>query len=357
MQKKQSFFIALLIAGLVLFTTGTGNAQSRKGLLVFDSIYGSTIETAFWIKAIVGHENQLDVKSLSQVITIEPYDYVIVGSLTRMEKPTDKTYEFIEAHYQALSKKLVCYFLTCGDTDETMVLKVPGQKAHLIGGRNYLLDLMQAFPEIKPIVIAGFGGRVVKPTLNTTDSIMVWLVEKLAKESDVDPGLEISETLVPERVEVFANDIRTRILDQGPRQNVGKFRGYWNSLQPASNTNPEKMKFKPQEFEVQRSSGKVYYVRTRMKGDLQKGRAFIQQWGLDTGIKLEQQVSTFFNNYYHAGKNYGGQEMTLHVVMATLPEDPGYVHFSFRSFAKPKNRKDVEKDITKAVNLIQNNKK
>ncbi len=357
MQKKQSFFIALFIAGLVLFITGIGNAQSRKGLLVFDSIYGSTIETAFWIKAIVGHENQLDVKSLSQVITIEPYDYVIIGSLTRMEKPTDKTYEFIETHYQELSQKQVCYFLTCGDTDETMVLKVPGQKAHLIGGRNYLLDLIETFPEIKPIVIAGFGGRVVNPTLNMTDSFMAWLVEKLAKEGVAGQGLEISESLVPERVEIFANDIRTRILDKGPCQNVEQFRNYWNSLQPASLTEPEKKKSEPQEFEVQRRSDKVYYVRTRMKGDLQKGRVLIQQWGQDTGVKLEQQVSSFFNTYYHAVKNYGSQEMTLHVVTAILPEDPGYVHFSFRSYAKPKNRKDVEKDITKAVNLIQNNKK
>ncbi|MCP4627315.1 MAG: hypothetical protein GY850_27950, partial [bacterium] len=272
-------------------------------------------------------------------------------------KPTDRTYEFIEAHRQVLSKKQVCYFLTCGDTDETMVLKVPGQKAHLIGGRNYLFDFMQTFPEIKPVAIAGFGGRVVKPTLNAKDSFMVWLVEKLAKESDVDQGLEIGETLVPERVEAFANDIRTRILDQGPRQNIEQFRGYWNSLQPASLVNPEKKKFKPHEFDIQRSSEKVYYVRTRMKGALQKGQALIHQWVQGAGIELDQQVTTSFNTYYHAVKNYGGRELTFHVVTAILPEDPGYVHFSFRSYAKPKNRHGLENDINKAVALIQANSK
>ncbi len=341
MQNKQSSF------------TGMGNAQSLKGLLVFDSIYGSTHEASYWLKAIIGHENNLDVKALSQVITLAPYDYVIIGSPTRMEKPTKKIYKFIKSHCLELSRKQVCYFLTCGDTDETMVLKVPGQKAHLIGGRSYLLDLIETFPEIKPVVMAGFGGRTVMPTLNMTDSLMIWLVEKLAKEGVAGQGLEISESLVPERVEAFANDIRTLILGQCPCQNVNQFRGYWNSLQPASLSNREKKKIEPQKFEVHHSAEKIYYVRTRVKGDLQKGRALIQQWGLDTGIKLEQQVSTFFNNYYHAGKNYGGQEMTLHVVTATLTEDPGYVHFSFRSYDKSKYRHAMESDINKAVALIQ----
>ncbi|MCP4629242.1 MAG: hypothetical protein GY850_37920 [bacterium] len=333
--------------------TDMEKAQSRKGLLVFDAIYGSTLEAAYWVKAIIGHENNLDVKALPQVITLAPYDYVIIGSPTRLEKPTKKICRFIKTHSQELSCKQVCYFLTCGDTDETTILKVPGQKAHLIGGRNYLFDLLQTFPEIKPVVMAGLGGRTVISTLNMTDSLMVWLVEKLAKEGVAGQGLEISETLVPERVEAFANDIRTRILDLAPRQNVEQFRAYWNSLQPASLSNPEKKKSEPQEFECNRNTDSIYYVRTRMKGDLHKGQVLLSQWGQGAGIALDQQVTTSFNTYYHAVKNYGGRELTLHVVTAILPEDPGYVHFSFRSYAKPKNRHGLENDINKAVALIQ----
>ena len=43
--------IALLALLLVPLAA---NAAPKKGLLVYDSIYGSTVEVAYWIKAIIG---------------------------------------------------------------------------------------------------------------------------------------------------------------------------------------------------------------------------------------------------------------------------------------------------------------
>jgi hypothetical protein len=57
-----------------------------------------------------------------------------------------------------LATKKVGYFLTCGDSDETMILKTPGGTPHLIAGRNYLYDIQQKFPKVKPVIIGGFGG-------------------------------------------------------------------------------------------------------------------------------------------------------------------------------------------------------
>ena len=328
------------------------HAVEKKGLLVHASIYGSTIEASYWVKAIIGHEHHLDVKALPQVITVEPYDYVIIGSLTRNEKPVEPIYEFVEKFRAALAGKEVCYFLTCGDTDETMVLKVPGQDAHLIGGRNYLMDMLQSFPEIKPVVIAGFGGRSVKPTLNLKDSFMVWLVGKLAKEGEVGGGLDIWESLVPERVEAFANEVRVKVLGLGPRENVEQFRGYWQSLQPASLADPSKKKFDPRPFDYRHSTDRIHYVRARMPGTLDDGIALLDTWAREAGIDLREQVKNFFNVYYHGVKSYGGKEMTIHVVPSTLPEDPGSVHFSFRSYDKPDNRAGVETDIDRAAQMI-----
>jgi len=81
------------------------HAQGKKGLLIYDTFYGSTIEVAYWIKALIGVENHLDVKKLSQTLTIEPYDYVIIGSYTRNEKPSEATYEFVEANLDELDQK------------------------------------------------------------------------------------------------------------------------------------------------------------------------------------------------------------------------------------------------------------
>jgi hypothetical protein len=51
---KQVKFVSILVAICLLLLPTAGSAAPLKGLLVYDSIYGSTIEVAYWIKAIVG---------------------------------------------------------------------------------------------------------------------------------------------------------------------------------------------------------------------------------------------------------------------------------------------------------------
>ncbi len=69
---------------MLLMLPALASAAPLKGLLVYDSIYGSTPEVAYWLRAIIGDDQQqLDVKKLDQVITVKPYDYVIIGSYSR----------------------------------------------------------------------------------------------------------------------------------------------------------------------------------------------------------------------------------------------------------------------------------
>lgn len=343
--------IMLLIIVLLLLP-GAVSAKEKKGLLVYYSIYGSTIETAYWIKAIIGHEHQLDVKSLPQVISVKPYDYVIIGSVTRWEKPHDEIYEFVEKFKDQLAEKQVCYYLNCGDTDETMVLNAPGQEAHLIAGRNYLMDIINTYSDIKPVVIGGFGGRQVMPTMGLKDTFWIWVVGKLAKEGAAWEGLDIWESLVPERVEVFANDIRVKVLGLEPRENVEQFRGYWQSAQPAKIGDPTKKKFKPKPFFEWQDKDDILFVRLKKKGGLQDGIEALNTWSRETGVTLKEQVKTSYNVYYHALKTYDGQEHTLHVVASTLPEDPGYIHFSFRCYEEQAKRVGVLDDMKKAKAII-----
>ncbi len=326
--------------------------MSKKGLIAYDTIYSSTNEVAYWLKALLGEDQHVEVKHFDQVISIAPYDYVIIGSYTRWEKPSKRTQQFIADNHRELAQKQVCYFLTCGDNDETMILKAPGQQAHLIAGRNYLMGVMEQYPDIKPIVIGGFGGRECMPHLNRIDTFQVWMVGKLAKESAPWDGLEIWESLVPDRVEIFANDVREKILGLPRRTDCENLRWYWNSIQPANRSAADKQKYTPKKYEERLNTKKIYFTRSRIKGDLNLACSLIKDWAAQNGIDLQEQKRSFFNVYYHANKRYSGKPITIHVVAAEFVEDPGNVQLSFRSWDKPEVRKGAEEDITKAEQML-----
>jgi hypothetical protein len=229
---------------------------------------------------------------------------------------------------------------------------VPGGTPHLIGGRNYLVEIMEKYPNVKPVVIGGFGGRQVMPALQGFDAFQIWMLEKLAKEGAAWSGLDIWESLVPERVEVFGNEVRQKMLNLPVRSDLAKYRGYWNSLQPASLSDPAKLKYKPRAYTEHKSTDRILFSRSRIKGNLDTAEKLLQQWARENGLTLKEQRRTFFNVYYHAVKNYGGKELTLHIVAATMPDDPGNVHISLRSYDKPDARKGAEEDVAKAEKLL-----
>jgi len=341
-------FLVLLMLILPCFCS----VQSKKGLLAYDTIYGSTAEVAYWIKTLVGEDQQLDVKRLCQVLTVEPYDYVIIGSYTRWEKPDKPTYKFVESHQDYLAQKEVAYFLICGETDETMILKYSGKPPHLASGRNFLLDIQDKFPAIKPVTTGGFGGRHATPTLNTKDTFFMWILNKMAKEKLAWEGIDVWESLTPERVEAFANEIREKILGLPPRLDIEKHRGYWESLQPASLTDESKVKFTPRSYDEHQTTDTVFFTRSRIKGNLDDAISLLKSWEKQVGANLREQKKTFYNIYYHAIKKYNGKELTTHIVASTLPEDLGNVHLSFRNFDNPNKRKGVEEDIGKAESIL-----
>ena len=362
--------MALMAAALLLVVCCAStalSAEQKKGLLVYDSIYSSTTEVAYWLKAIIGNELPLDVKKLDQVITVKPYDYVIIGSYSKWEKASPRIYKFIEKNQMELAQKQVCYFLLGGDWDETMVLKAPGAPVKIIAGRNYLYDLQEKFPNIKPVIIGGFGGRQVMSALNGSDAFMIWVLEHLAKEGAHWVGLDIWESLVPERVEVYGNEVRTKILGLEPLADVQKYRGFWNSLQPASLTDPTKKKTvslvtedggktwiakEKRPYTVKQNTPKLYYSRSRIKADLPQAVKLIEVWAKKEGLTLKSLKTAFYMTYFNAIKNVGGKDMIIYVVAASMPDDPGNVHVSFRTWDKPEARKPLEEAIEKGEQML-----
>ena len=367
MKQSSKIIFAFIALASVCLQPELCRAEAKKGLLVYDSIYSSTAEVAYWLKAIIGNEQQLDVKKIDQVLTVKPYDYVIIGSYSKWEKASPRIYKFIEFWKDELAKKQVCYFLTGGDWDETMLLKAPGAPIKLIAGRNYLFDLKEKYPNIKPVIMGGFGGRQVQPTLQGTDGFMIWVLEKLSREGAHWVGIDIWESLVPERVEVFGNEVRTKILGLAPLADIQKYRGFWNSLQPASLNDPSKVKtttliskdngetwvpVSERPYTVKLSSKKSYYSRSRIKADLPATARLLTEWAGKNGFELKKEREADYMTWFTAMKKGGDKEETLSIVMATMPDDPGNVHVSFRSWLKPDKRAALEDSAAKAEQLL-----
>ena len=330
------------------------NQTEKKGLLVYDTMYGSTAEAAFWVRALIDEEQHLEVKQTAQVITTAPFDYIIIGSYTRFEKPAKATYAFVKTHLENLARKQVAYFLMCGDNDETQILCTPGGTPRLIGGRNYLWDILQLFPSIKPVAMGAFGGRQVYPTLSLLDKLQTKMVEKLAKEgAPLWLGREIWESLIPERVEVFANEVREKILGLKPLTDCARYRRYWNSLQPATRSDTGMQKFNAKPHTDSRSIKKLFHTRFRIESDLDSTAELLQEWGKQADVELVEQRKTFFNFYYHAVKRRKGKDLTIHVTASLPPEDPGNTHVAFRCYAKPDIRKGAETDIELAKTILR----
>jgi menaquinone-dependent protoporphyrinogen IX oxidase len=325
--------------------TGAEALAGLKGVIIYDSRYGSTAEVAYWIRAIVGEDQHLEVKYLDQIVDISPYDYVIFGSYTRWEKPSPRIYKFVEKYQDILATKKVGYFLLCGDCDETMILKTPGGTPHLIAGRNYLYDIQHKFPRVKPVILGGFGGRQVNPTLNTFDKAFTAILERLAREGVNWAGRDVWESLIPERVEYFANEIRVKILGIPPIANPKSYRKYWDSLQPAKMGNPAVAKLTIKPYVELRDTDRVYFNRFRVKDTFANVEANLKIWAKDANVNLAEQRKTDFCQYYHGKKNYGGTEVVLHIVLATMPEDPNYMHISVRNYDKKEKRGTMYADI------------
>ncbi len=325
----------------------------KKGLIAYDTRYGSTAEVAYWLRALIGEDQAVEVKKLEQILTVKPYDYVIIGSYTRWEKSFKPTYAFISKFYNDLAQKQVAYFITSGECDETTVMKMPGKPPHLSCGRNYLFDQLENFPAIKPVTTGGFGGRQTTPLLNRKDSFLIWLLGKTMPKDKIGwDGRDVWESLIPERVEAFANEIRQKIVSLPPRNDAAAYRTYWTSLQPANLADPAKAKNTVKPYTLKQDTSRVLLSRFRIRGTLDDAVSHIHDWSRQTGATLNVKKRDYYILYYQAVKNYNGKNRVIHIVAALFPEDPGNVQIALRNYDRPDHRKGVSEDMTKAEEFL-----
>ncbi len=156
--------------------------KSMKILLTFSSGYGTTREVSEEISKILkGEKTEVDIQSIDDVQSIESYDCVIVGSSVRADKPLANVRDFFSINNIALRKKKVAVFAVC--------LLANNEEGREKVKQEYLTPFLEKYPEIHPIEIEAFGGKIDFDKLNPVmQSLMKRVLEKtgLPTEGSID---------------------------------------------------------------------------------------------------------------------------------------------------------------------------
>ena len=131
-----------------------------KVLVTYSSGYGATKEVAEKIAEILGHTSSLvvTVKSIDDVFDIHAFDAVIVGSSVRADRPLANVRDFFARYNSELAQKHLAIFAVC-------------LAAHCEEGchrvkNEYIAQITEKYPRIKPICTKAFAGKIDFDQLN-----------------------------------------------------------------------------------------------------------------------------------------------------------------------------------------------
>jgi menaquinone-dependent protoporphyrinogen oxidase len=129
-------------------------------LIAFSSGYGTTREVAQEVGRILETDPHLtvEIESIDQVVDLAPYEAVIIGSSVRAQHATANVADFITSHRLDLAKKKFALFLVC--------LAANNQEGREKVMAQYVPPLLESSPQIHPISIQAFGGKIDFDKLN-----------------------------------------------------------------------------------------------------------------------------------------------------------------------------------------------
>jgi len=145
-----------------------------KILIAYSSGYGATEEVSEEIKNVILQKNKwsVDVVPIDDVNDIDDYDALIIGSSVRADKPLANVRDFFARYRHELPMKKVALFAVCltanNDAGREKVKK------------EYLPQLTERYPKIKPIAVAAFGGKIDFDRLN---SVMKTLMKRVLEKT------------------------------------------------------------------------------------------------------------------------------------------------------------------------------
>lgn len=133
--------------------------MSTRILVAYASEFGSTAEVAETIGQVLRDAGApVDVRSVVDVDTLSGYGAAIVGSAIYNGAWLPEAVHFVRVHAAALSRMPVAYFVVCA----TMREDTP---EHRQGTRSFLDPVLDQIPQVHPIDIGLFSGKIEPPRL------------------------------------------------------------------------------------------------------------------------------------------------------------------------------------------------
>ncbi len=152
----------------------------KKILVAYTTDSGSTADVAQAIgEELRGDAVQVEVRRIEEVSSVEPYAAAVIGApmILGWHK---KAIKFIQTHQPALSGMPVAYFITAMSLTQTPQTEIAGTPIFVDGGlakppkdasrlgfkeryalpAHYLEPALKAAPQIRPVSVAYFGGKL-----------------------------------------------------------------------------------------------------------------------------------------------------------------------------------------------------
>lgn len=145
-------------------------------LIAYSSGYGTTREIAEKIAGVFQESGGMNVTVLSidDVQDIDPFDAVVVGSSVRADRPLANVRDFFSRYNETLVRKrlaifAVCLAANCSDGRDKVKLE-------------YIAQITDKYPELRPISTGAFGGKIDFDRLNP---VMRALMERVLEKTGV----------------------------------------------------------------------------------------------------------------------------------------------------------------------------
>jgi menaquinone-dependent protoporphyrinogen IX oxidase len=170
--------------------------MTKSVLVAYATNSGSTADVAQAVGKALGQDGApVDVRRIKEVEHVDGYDAVVVGGPMILGWHREAV-RFLKRHQKALSQVPVAYFMTALNltaTDETGVGDIPvyldprlakpprnpsklSFKERYATVESYLAPALKKAPQIKPVSVAFFKGKLEYTKLNILQSLFVMLV-------------------------------------------------------------------------------------------------------------------------------------------------------------------------------------
>lgn len=168
-------------------------------LITYATGFGATAEVARAIGETLGRHHEAVVEEVRDVVSTLPYDAVLVGSPVRAGKWLRGAVSFLREHRWELAQRPVAYFTLClSARDESGRERISEQVVR---------PLLARYPEIKPVAVGIFAGRVDYEKLP-------WLIRGVFRKAGRAQGLPGGGSIDLrdwEAIRAWADEVRLKL--------------------------------------------------------------------------------------------------------------------------------------------------